>query len=67
MTIHRITKGRTIIENKVRCRKCGVVLHSTTPDDILYCRCGEVWISGGREKTLRGGEIAFCEELSKFK
>lgn len=66
MSIRRITKGRRILENKVRCRKCGVVLNSTTPDDVLYCRCGGVWISGGHEKTLRGGEIVFMEDLSKF-
>jgi hypothetical protein len=41
-------------------------LNSVNPDDILYCRCGEVWISGGLVKTLRGGELAFTEEQSVF-
>ena len=67
MSIRRITKGRQIVENKVRCKKCKTVLHSTTLDGVLYCRCGDVWISGGNSKTLRGGEIAFVEELSTFK
>jgi hypothetical protein len=62
----RLVKGRKILVNKVRCRKCGTVLNSVNPDDILYCRCGEVWISGGLIKTLRGGELAFTEEQSVF-
>ena len=66
MSIHRVTKGRTILENKVRCKKCGKILNSTIPEEILYCRCGSIWSSGGRKKTLRGGEIAFMDEMSKF-
>jgi len=66
MAIRTITKGRTILENKIKCKKCGSILKSVYPNDVVYCRCGSVWISGGSRKTLRGGEIAFVEELSKF-
>lgn len=66
MAIRSITKGRKILENKVRCRKCGTILNSTKTDSTIYCRCGSIWASGGRRKTLRGGEIAFMEDLSKY-
>lgn len=59
-----LVKGRKIIENKVKCRCCGSYLNSTDPDVVLYCRCGSIWISGGLEKTLRGGELAYTEEHS---
>ena len=67
MTIHRITKGRTILENKVRCRKCGSILNSVYPEEVIYCRCGSIWASGGTRKTLRGGEISFMDDLSSYK
>jgi hypothetical protein len=61
------TKGRGIVENKVRCRVCKTVLISTDQYKTEYCRCGTIWISGGTKKTLRGGEIFFIEELSTMK
>ena len=67
MAIRKMMKGRQILENKIRCKKCGTILNSVNPTTVLYCVCGDVWISGGTEKTLRGGEISFMEEMSRFK
>ncbi len=61
------TKGRGIVENKVRCRVCSTILVSTNPNKTEYCKCGNIWISGGRMKALRGGQISFIEELSTMK
>lgn len=61
-----MTKGRKIVENKVRCKRCGDTLVSTDPDKIVYCTCLAVNISGGLDKTLRGGTLNFLEECSTF-
>lgn len=61
-----LVKGRKFYLNKVRCKKCGSFLESTDPNEIKYCRCGSIWISGGKDKALRGGELAFTEEHSIY-
>lgn len=60
------TKGRKFKINKVRCRNCGKMIESIDPDKTVYCRCGLVWISGGRERALRGGVVSFAEEHSVY-
>ena len=62
----KLIKGRKILENKVRCKRCGEILVSTNPDKIIYCACLAIHISGGLDKTLRGGTLNFLEECSTF-
>lgn len=57
-------KGKKIVENKAKCRRCGDVLTSTNPDSTVYCKCLAVHISGGRQKLLRGGVLEYCEEMA---
>ncbi len=59
-------KGRKIVENKVRCKRCGDILVSTDPNKTIYCSCLAIHVSGGRRKTLRGGDLVFIEEHSVF-
>lgn len=59
-------KGRRIIENKVRCKRCGDILVSTDPNEIIYCSCLAIHVSGGNRKTLRGGDLVFMEDRSVF-
>lgn len=66
MATVKLTKGRKIVENKVRCKRCGDTLVSTDPNKILYCSCLAVHTSGGLRKTLRGGDLVFIEECSTF-
>lgn len=64
MAKNRMVKGKKIVHNKARCRKCNTVIESTNPNETSYCECLEIHISGGTKKLLRGGELTFCEELS---
>ena len=66
MAIKRMIKGRKIVENKAHCRRCGDTIVSTDPDRTIYCSCLAVCISGGKYKTLRGGDLVFLEERSTF-
>ena len=59
-------KGRRIIENKARCKRCGDILVSTDPNKIIYCSCLAIHVSGGNLKTLRGGDLVFMEDRSVF-
>jgi len=62
----RMVKGRKILKNEARCKRCGDTLISTDPEKILYCSCLGIHTSGGNRKTLRGGALVFVEELSTF-
>ena len=66
ITKKKLIKGRKILENKVHCKRCGDTLVSTNPDKIVYCTCLAINISGGLDKTLRGGTLVFLEECSTF-
>jgi hypothetical protein len=55
-----------IIRNAARCRKCGDVIESKHRHDFQACRCGAIFVDGGRD-YLRYGETvqgAF-EDLSE--
>lgn len=62
-----LTKGRGILVNKARCRRCGDTLTSTVAEKILYCSCFGIHISGGTKDTLRGGTLEFLDDLAVFK
>ena len=54
-----------ILHNKIRCRKCGEVIESKSVHDFKYCKCGAVFVDGGREYLRRGGALGDIEELSE--
>jgi hypothetical protein len=53
-----------ILENKIRCRRCGDVIESKFRHDFKRCRCGSVFVDGGREYLRRGGNLEDIEDLS---
>lgn len=59
-----LQKNRVIEFNAAQCRKCGKIMISNNPDMVAYCSCGSVWIGGGRERLLRGGELSFLNEMA---
>ena len=53
-----------IIQNKVRCRKCGDVIESKNQHDFVSCKCGAISVDGGRSYLRRLGNDEDIEELS---
>ena len=43
-----------IVDNRSKCRLCGDVIVSTHHYDFVRCKCGEIFVDGGREYTRRG-------------
>lgn len=56
-----------IIENKIKCKKCGEVIESTYRHDFKYCKCGAVAVDGGNDYLRRLCKEEDYEELSKVK
>ena len=56
--------SRVIIQNQVRCNKCGDEPYSAHRHDFKYCRCGAVAVDGGMEYFRRVGSYDNMTELS---
>lgn len=54
-----------IIENKIKCKKCGDIIESTYRHDFKFCKCGAVAVDGGKDYLRRLGNQEDYEELSK--
>lgn len=59
-------KTRKMIVNKIRCNKCGAVIESVYTHDMKYCRCGSVYVDGGKDYPRRGGNINDYTDLSRY-
>lgn len=57
---------KKILENKIRCKKCGDILESNFTHDFKFCSCGAVGIDGGKDYLRRTVRYTFddIEELS---
>lgn len=40
--------------NALRCKLCGDVIESTTRHELVWCKCGSVFVDGGLEYLRRG-------------
>lgn len=40
--------------NRIRCKKCEDVIESTYRHDFKYCKCGSVFVDGGKDYHRRG-------------
>lgn len=53
--------------NKARCKKCGDVIESKYRHDFQWCKCGAIFVDGGKVYLRRGGDPNDFEELSEEK
>jgi len=54
-----------ILQNQIRCKKCGDEPYSAHRHDYKSCKCGEVAVDGGMEYLRRVGNVRDgYEELS---
>ena len=57
---------RKIKANKARCRLCGDTIESTHRHDFRSCKCGEIYVDGGRAYLRRlARNFDNLEELSE--
>lgn len=54
-----------IIRNAAQCRKCKDVIESVHRHDFVSCKCGAIFIDGGREYFRAGGDFGSLIDLSK--
>lgn len=54
-----------IIHNKIKCKKCGDIIESTSVHDFKFCSCGACAVDGGHDYLKRTGNKEDWEELSE--
>jgi len=54
-----------ILKNKAQCRKCDDIIESKYTHDFKSCKCGAIFVDGGKEYIRRGGEFEDIIELSE--
>ena len=60
-------KKEEIINNKIKCKKCGDIIESKSINDYKRCSCGAVAVDGGKDYLKRMGNEENYEELSELK
>lgn len=60
-------KKEEIINNKIKCKKCGNIIESKSTNDYKRCSCGAVAVDGGKNYLKRIGNEEDYEELSIIK
>lgn len=65
------TNEMRIVSNKIRCRACDDIIESFSVHDFKYCKCGQVYIDGGKYYLSRGWPdgpdgTEYYEELSEY-
>ncbi len=53
-----------ILENKIKCKKCGDIIESKSVHDLKWCSCGSVAVDGGTEYLRRIGVFDSWIDLS---
>ena len=52
-----------ILRNAARCRKCGAVIESKHSYDKVPCKCGAIFVYGGKEFVRQGGNSRDIQSL----
>jgi hypothetical protein len=60
-----IYQRAVITVNKCQCLKCGDIIESQHRHDFLYCKCGSIFVDGGKDYLRRGGDLENILELSE--
>lgn len=54
-----------ILINAAKCRKCDIVIQSSTRHDFRTCICGNIFVDGGTDYIRHGFmDVNFYEDLS---
>lgn len=61
-----MTSIKHITSNKAKCLRCLETIESKHRRDFVQCKCGAIFVDGGKDYLRRGGIIEAIEELSTF-
>ena len=44
---------KKIVRNRIKCKKCGEIIESTSRHDFKFCKCGAVAVDGGKRLSAQ--------------
>lgn len=57
----------TILSNKAQCKLCNDIVESAHRHDFVRCKCGEIFVDGGKSYLRRGAsDLNNIIELSEI-
>ena len=56
--------NKMLLQNQVRCKKCGDEPYSKHRHDFVSCKCGAVSVDGGMDYIRRVGDLNGYTEMS---
>ena len=56
-----------IVRNAAKCLKCNDEIESVHVYDFKYCKCGSIFVDGGKDYIRRGGDLGSIRELTEYK
>ena len=62
----RIILRSIIIRNVAQCNRCKDVIESKTRHDFVSCKCGAIFIDGGKDYFRRCGDPADFIEMNEI-
>lgn len=48
-----------------RCRRCRDEIYSNSRHDLVFCKCGAIFIDGGFDYVRGGGELSNIERIER--
>ena len=58
-------KKSKIIRNMAKCSSCGDIIESKHRHDFVRCKCGAIFVDGGKDYLRRGGKLSNIIEMSE--
>lgn len=62
---------KKLVRNIIKCKKCDSIIESKHVHDFVECKCGKVFVDGGKDYTRRGFPSGnpddWIEDLSEYK
>ena len=55
-----------LVRNRARCKLCNDIIESKYRHDFVSCKCGAIFIDGGRDYLRCGGSPETFEDLSEW-
>lgn len=55
-----------ITRNRAQCFKCFDIIESKDRHDFVYCKCGAIFIDGGKDYVRSGGDLNAINYLTEY-
>lgn len=59
-------KVKRIKRNRLQCLDCKNIIESTHRHDFVSCRCGKIFVDGGKDYLRCGGDFSKMKDMVEY-